>query len=153
MPKTIKPENSIYECASEIVEWWQRTLANSPESINEYILKRKPANEIYADVLGVSRFLYLSLSDVATRYEHVKDIEFNDDFIKEDVKFLAISMLSPYFRDPAALTSARKTYSKHSSDYKFERGLLLDASCDPNNNDVYAALLVYFEDFVATISI
>ena len=139
--------NDINECVKELVDIFVEHRTNEPDTLNEFILERKPESELRADLFGAVDFCYRSLYDIVQRYKIAPKDEC--DFIKSDVKQLCLLLFKPYFHVSYWLVEEIKKYRKKSSDYKFEHGIIEGEPPD----DLYNSIIVYLKHFVIDLAV
>ena len=136
----------IKEIVDELTSLFEKHKNDEPDTINEYMLDMRPEIKLFNDLQGCCEYCYMALKDVVKRYRVAPCSEC--DFIKDDVKRLCVLLFKPYFRVNWWLKEACSTYSKNSSDYKYEHGIV---DLDPPD-DIYNSVIVYLKDFVINMA-
>lgn len=138
--------NDINDCVDEIMSLFVEHRHYEPDTLNEFMLKRKNGNELKSDIIGAVDFCYKALKDIVIRYKIAKQDEC--EFIKYDVKRVCIMLLKPYFTTSYWIKEEQRKLEKISSDYKFEHGIIDNEPTE----DLYNAVVVYLENFIHGLS-
>ena len=140
-------ESCVESCVDELMKLFDYHYKYEPDTLNEYILKRKPISELNVELKAVCSVCFQLLNNIVSRYR-IAPID-ERIFIESDVIKLGVLLFKPYFTVQYWINDVYRKYDNISSEYKFEHGIIDNDAPD----DIYNSIIVYLKDFVINMSI